>query len=403
MKILSLFFFFSTLAGATVQELSLDEKAGQILMVHFHGSAANEQSRILIHELHVGGIIYYNWANGLTSFEQVQKLSSSLQDQALQNRIPIPLLIACDQEGGRVQRLKLGFTIFPGNQALGLTQKPDLAERAACAMGKEMMAAGVNMNLAPVVDINSNPKNPVIGTRSYGETPETVITFAERALAGFHKAHLITTLKHFPGHGDVAVDSHTDLPVISKSKEELQKIELRPFKELAKSTDAIMTAHLMVPALDPINCATLSPKVIGILREEIVFKGVIITDSLVMEGLLKNCTSIDEAAIRSIEAGCDIILLGGKQLVGANKNLELTLDDVKRIHAAIVQAVKSNRISEDRLNQSVKRVLDLKSRFIVQRTPAPAQNRLQSRKDALRSHEDFHSSASLPLQNIIQT
>lgn len=332
-------------------------------MVHFHGTDANDDAQTLIQDLHVGGIIFYNWSNGLTSFDQVKKLCSGLQDSAKANRVPIPLLLACDQEGGVVARLQTGFTLFPGNKALGMTGDPELSERSAFAIGQELLSAGVNMNLAPVVDINSNPKNPVIGIRSFGETPEIVTTFARSALSGYGKAQITTCLKHFPGHGDVGVDSHCELPFLSKTKEELMQNELRPFQELASISDTIMTAHLMVPSIDPDNCATLSPKILKILREEIGFSGPIVTDSLVMEGLLKNCPSIDEAAIRSIEAGCDIVLLGGKQLVGKNASLELTVDDVRRVHQSIVQAVRSERISEERLNQSVLRILELKNRY----------------------------------------
>jgi beta-N-acetylhexosaminidase len=347
--------------GISFQELTLEEKVGQLLMVHFNGEVANSDAEFLIQQLHVGGMIYYNWANGLHSPEQVSYLSSSLQALAQQNRLPIPLLIAIDQEGGLVARLQEGFTIFPGNKAVGMTQNLVLAEQSAYAIGEELRAVGINMNLAPVVDINTQPRNPVIGIRSFGESAAIVIPFAKAALRGYHQAGMITTLKHFPGHGDVEVDSHEDLPILKKTQEQLKKEEWLPFAALAQEADSIMTAHIMVPALDTIHCATLSKKILQLLHDEIGFNGVVIADSLVMEGIVKNVSSIDEAAIGALEAGCDLLMLGGKQLIG--HHAELTVADVRRIHRSIVTAVQEGRLSEERLNQAVQRILDLKQRY----------------------------------------
>jgi beta-N-acetylhexosaminidase len=312
----------------------------------------------------VGGIIYYNWSNGLHSPQQIQQLSGSLQKLVESNRIPIPLFIAVDQEGGTVTRLRKGFTLFPDNQALGMTENPSLAESNAFVMGRELLAVGVNMNLAPVVDVNSNPKNPVIGSRAFGDSAEVVIRFARKALEGYHRAGIITSIKHFPGHGDVEVDSHKELPILKKSKEDLQKTDLLPFAELANETDTVMTAHVIVPSLDPENCITLSENGLNILRHDIGFKGIILSDSLVMEAILKNCSSVDEAAIRAINAGCDLLILGGKQLIETHADLELTVDDICRIHKKLVDAVHSGRIKEERLNQAMQRILDLKKYYL---------------------------------------
>ncbi|MBX9744010.1 MAG: glycoside hydrolase family 3 protein [Chlamydiales bacterium] len=344
--------------------LSLEDKIGQLLMVHFQGEVANEDARILIQDVKVGGIIYYNWSNGLNSSQQVQALSVGLQKLTERNQSPIPLLIATDQEGGVVARLTNGFTKFPGNKALGESGEPSLAKAAAFAMGQELQVVGINMNLAPVVDVNSNPRNPIIGVRSFGENPETVVIFAQKALDGYRQAEIIATLKHFPGHGDTEIDSHEDLPVVRKSLEELEKVELVPFAQLSKMAPVIMTAHLLVPALDVDHCSTLSAKTLSYLRNKIGFQGVIIADSLVMQGVLKRCQTVDEAAIRALNAGCDILLLGGKQLVGEH-TFELTVDDVKRIHSSLVKAVQENRISEERVNQAVDRILTLKKRYIA--------------------------------------
>ena len=382
---------------ASVKEMSLEEKAGQILLVHFHGETANEDAKTLVQKIHVGGFIYYNWANGLNSPQQVQTLSQGLQELAQKSRLSIPLLIAIDQEGGLVARLTQGFTIFPGNKALGMAGNPGLAENAAYAMSQEMQAAGGNLSLSLIGDININQRNPVIGIRAFSDKPDEVVTFARSALQGYQRAKMRSCLKHYPGHGDVEVDSHADLPFVRKSKEELDKVELLPFAQLAPQVDAIMTAHIVVPALDPDHCSTLSKKSLDYLRNELGFQGVIIADSVVMEGVLKESGSVDEAVIQALNAGCDFISLGGKQLLAGQTGLELTVTDVQRIHGKIVDAVKSGRVSEERLNQAVQRVLVLKDRYpIVNPKPTDIQNTVR-----IASHEALaREIASLALRTV---
>ena len=349
-------------ASYSVEKLSLEEKIGQLLMVYFNGDLVNEDAKILVQEVKVGGIIYYRWANGLYSPQQVRNLSEGLQGLAQGNCHQIPLLIAVDQEGGDFSRLQEGFTRFPGNKTVGETGNLEFARDVAFAMGKEMLAVGINMNLAPVVDVNSNPLNCVIGTRSFGENPESVTAFGEKALDGYRRAGVIATLKHFPGYGDVEIDPHKDLPILCKSKQELEAVELLPFARLAAFADAVMTAHILVPALDAENCSTLSEKTLKYLREVIGFTGVIVADSLVMEGVIKQCHTVDEAAILALNAGCDILLLGGKLFIGESVIRELTVSDVRRVHDALIEAVKTGRILEDRVNEAVNRIFVLKTR-----------------------------------------
>lgn len=372
----ALLFPLSCFGSCLLNDMTVEEKVGQLLLVHFHGTDANEEARTLIHELHIGGIIYYNWANGLDSPQQVQNLSNHLQDLAQQTRLRVPLLIAVDQEGGRVTRLKEGFTQPPSNQVLGMTHSPSLAQEYAWVVGKELQSVGINFNLAPVVDIHMNPLNPVIGDRSFGNTATLVTAFAHNALIGYQKAHILTCLKHFPGHGDTQVDSHCDLPSLYKSKEQLLQAELLPFMALAPHTDTVMTAHLMIPSLDPVNCATLSQPILDILRKEIGFEGVIITDSLVMEGLLKNCRNIEEAALQALNAGCDLLTLGGKQLIGANAHLELSVKEIKQIHQSLVHAIDAGTLSQHRLDEAVNRILKLKKNLkpAATQTPCHARN-----------------------------
>ncbi|MEC7840197.1 MAG: glycoside hydrolase family 3 protein [Chlamydiota bacterium] len=343
--------------------MTIEEKVGQILMVHFHGEQANNDAKILISQAHVGGFIYFNWSNGLNTPQQVQNLSNELQEIANRNLNPIPLLIAVDQEGGVVARLKQGFTVFPGNSAIARTNIPSFAEKCAYATSIELKAVGINMILGPVVDVNVNPLNPIIGVRSFSNSPETVTIFAKEALKGYERARIISVLKHFPGHGDVTLDSHADLPIVDKSLKKLNETELYPFASLSKYANAIMTAHLLVPALDPFRCATLSKYIIeNILRKNFNYNGVVITDSLVMKGFLTNCPNIEEAAIRAFEAGSDLLILGGKQLLDEDR-FELTTKDTLRIYHHLLEAVYSGRISEQRLNASVNRILSMKQKY----------------------------------------
>lgn len=355
-------------AMACLSDFTVEEKVGQLLMPHFHGECANEEAKTLIQEVHVGSIIYYNWSNGLTSPVQVKTLSAGLQKLAQQTRHKTPLLIAADQEGGVVARLTQGFTIFPGNKAVAMSGDLTLAKKSAYIMGKELLAVGVNMNLAPDVDVN-NTDNPVIGIRAFSDELGSVVTYGEQVLQGYRDAQVITCLKHFPGYGDVTVDPHEDLPVLKKTKDELEKLELVPFCKLAPLADTMMTAHLLIPHLDPDHCSTVSKKTLSLIRSLVHFDGVVVSDSLVMEGVLKMCGTVDEAAIQALRAGCDLLILGGKQLIGNNANLELTVSDVKRVHSSIVEAVKTGRITMERLDEAAARVLKLKEKYLTANMP----------------------------------
>jgi len=346
LKLLSLFLVASISLQA---ELSLEEKVGQLLMVHV---ASLDDAKVLIQDAHVGGVIYFRALNSLERYEDVRAFSQELQSLAT-----IPLLIAVDQEGGRVTHLRGEFTHPPCNWDVGLTGEPVEAEKIAFMIGSELGAVGINMNLAPVVDVNTNPLNPVIGNRSFSSLPEEVARFAKAALTGYKKAGIISTVKHFPGHGDTAKDSHHDLPVVNKPKEQLFAEELLPFAQLAADADVIMSAHLLVPALDDTNPATFSPLILqNLLRDELGFTGVIISDSLVMEGALKMATSVENAAITALNAGCDILLIAG----GFMRKELAEPAAILRVHKALVEAVESGQISQERLDQAVDRILTLK-------------------------------------------
>ncbi len=349
------------LTTSSLSALTLEEKVGQLLIVCFEGREVTTGARRLIEEAHVGGFIYYNDINDLDSPAQVKALSVGLQ-----RLTKTPLWICVDQEGGPVCRLKNGFYDMPGNRAVAQSGQPKCAERAAYTMGLEMRSVGINMNLAPVVDVSSDPVSSYMSRRTFGDTPDVVTAFAKRALVGYKRAKIVAVIKHFPGYGNVRIDPHADLPVLQRSQEEWEQIDLAPFASLASQTPAMMTAHIMVPAVDPVHCATLSRPIIeGVLRRKIGFDGLVISDSMVMQGLLKNGYSIEEASILAINAGNDLLIFGGTRLFLIDKkNHALTSDALIGVHKALVDAVKTGRISEERLNEAVERSLKLKREYL---------------------------------------
>lgn len=360
--ILGLFFFTNLCGYQLSQQLSLEEKVGQILMVHFMGDKANDDAKTLVHDLKVGGIIYYKWANCLSSPQQVAILSKGLQDLTKFNQHKIPLLMGVDQEGGLVSRLTQGFTEFPGNKALGDIYDQKLIYDVMSIMGQELKACGVNLNFAPVVDVNVNPKNPIIGIRSFGDCPDLVTQCAKQAIEGLKSAGIIATLKHFPGHGDVTVDSHYGLPCVNKTLEVLKECELYPFYHLSQNCDVVMTAHLKVEALDSDHGATFSKKTIDYLRDQIGFKGVVITDSLTMQGALTEVENLEQAAIKAFNAGCDILLIGGRSLADS-VSPEVPIETITSLYHSLIDAVKQGIISQKRLDESVDRILALKDKY----------------------------------------
>lgn len=345
-----------------LHSLTLEEKIGQLFIVHFHGEEANEEARQLIQQMKVGGFIYYNFSNGLQDPAQVKRLSEGLQSLAAEAKIP-PLFLAVDQEGGRVARLKNGFITVPPARELAETKTPEEVEALAETVGTELHAVGINLNFAPVVDVDSNPASPIIGNRSFGRDPETVIRYAGAFEQGLMQAGVFPCLKHFPGHGDTAQDSHETLPVVNKAWEELRSVELEPYYALAPTAPLIMSAHVLYPALDPKNCATLSSIIlIDLLREEIGFEGVLITDSLLMQGVLPSMDDLGEVALRAFEAGNDLLLIGGRRLNEGEVELrEKHITNLLAVKLAFVKAVESGRLTEARIDASLERILKLKN------------------------------------------
>lgn len=339
----------------TIGKMTLEQKVGQMFMVGFHNEdrpaqEMNRQIRTLIRDHHVGGVILFD--RNIGSPRQTAELNNSMQHLALSSSPGIPLFISIDQEGGKVARIREGVTQFPGGMTLGASGNPDLARRSGRVVGDELRGMGINMNLAPVLDVNNNPKNPVIGIRSFSGDPHQVVDMASAQIQGYHDGGVLTVVKHFPGHGDTSTDSHIDLPTVTHSMDRLNRVELVPFKEVLNRTDAVMSAHITFPALDdtPGLPGTLSHKVLtGLLRERLGYDGVIITDDLEMGAIVDNF-SAEEAAVRAVKAGADILLIS---------------HDLTRQQASIRgirDAVKRGEISEARIDRSLRRILHLKGK-----------------------------------------
>ncbi|MBF2029201.1 MAG: beta-glucosidase [Oscillatoriales cyanobacterium C42_A2020_001] len=334
-------------------DLSLPAQVAQMVVVRAAGYLFDHQIRYpqwepsantlqhWLKELGVGGVILLGGSAG----------ELALRTHQLQEWAPIPLLLAADVEEGVGQRFA-GATWFPPPMALAaIAQKaPDLALQYAEQMGaiiaQEARAIGLNWVLAPVVDVNNNPENPVINVRAFGETPELVSHLASAFIKGAKRYPVLTAAKHFPGHGDTAVDSHLNLPVIPHTMERLEQVELLSFKAaIAAGVDSVMSAHLQIPALDSTYPATLSDRILTrLLRQTLGFKGLIVTDALIM-GAIANLYGANDAAVLAVEAGADVLLMPA---------------DPEGAIQAVCQAVEDGRISRDQIGASVERIWQAK-------------------------------------------
>ncbi|HYI23829.1 MAG TPA: glycoside hydrolase family 3 protein [Thermomicrobiales bacterium] len=287
-----------------MSRINLNALVGQSMMMRFEGQVFTDEARAAFREIRPGGIIYF--ADNITSREQIHALTRELQAEARSLDMP-PLLISADQEAGIVSRLPADMVTPPGAMALTANGNPSETERCASITGIQLRQVGINTNFAPVVDVNNNPRNPVIRTRSYGDTVEKVATGALATFRGLESERVISCVKHFPGHGDTSVDSHLGLPVIDHPMSRLREIELAPFAAaIAAGVPAVMTTHILFPALDE-HPATLSRAILtGLLREEMGFNGVIFTDSLSMDAIDQRY-GLADAAIRCKAAGVDIL------------------------------------------------------------------------------------------------
>ncbi|MEE4597757.1 glycoside hydrolase family 3 N-terminal domain-containing protein [Streptomyces sp. DSM 41524] len=348
-----------------IGRMTLDQKIGQLFVMRVYGHSATrpdpadvaanrkeigvDNAAELIAKYHVGGVMYIGWAHNIRDPHQVAALSNGIQKAALATSVPVPVLLSTDQEYGTVARVGAPATLFPGAMALGAGGSAADARTAARTAGAELAALGIRQDYAPIADVNVDPANPVIGVRSFGADPKAVARMVAAQVEGYQSAGVAATAKHFPGHGDTSVDSHVGLPRITHSRKEWERLDAPPFRAAIEAgIDSIMTAHLLFPALDPADDpATLSrPILTGVLREELGYDGVVVTDSLGMAGVRKKYGD-DRVPVLALKAGVDQLL--------NPPSLSLAFEGVRK-------AVRAGELSEDRIDRSLRRVLELKLR-----------------------------------------
>lgn len=390
-------------ADEIVKNMSEAEKIGQLFMLDFrywnkdnNGEPApflamNDEVAKVINQYHLGSVILFR--ENLIDTPQTVELINQLQA----SRSNLPLFIGTDQEGGYVTRLRVG-TEMPGNMALGATRNPALAELTGMIHGYELSSLGFNINFGPVVDVNNNQNNPVIGVRSYSDNKELVEQLSTNYIKGIHKYNLLTSLKHFPGHGNVSSDSHVDLPVVNSDEKAWRSTELPPFQyALSHGADAIMTAHIIVPALDDSKIKTLSGKEVGtpatlskpilhdILRDELKYDGLIVTDAMDMGAIADNF-DMNWAVETSLLAGSDVILMPIKMW---DTESVTRLDNMYR---HLESEAQKNPELKKRIDESAKRVVLKKLQQEITAQPINLQNAQQV--VASKSHKDLENMVS---------
>ncbi|HEX6353379.1 glycoside hydrolase family 3 protein [Actinophytocola sp.] len=371
-------------ARAELRGMSLEQKIAQLFVVSVWGKSADEAHPTnrtnygvdtptqVIEKFGVGGVIYFNnsTTDNVDNPAQMAAFSNGLQKAATRSNTRLPLIIAIDQEGGNVTRLESPATEFPSSMAVGAGRSAADARTIATINGRELRAMGINQNFAPDADVNSNPDNPVIGARSFSSRPELVSRLVTAEVEGYQEGGrpsqtVSSSAKHFPGHGDAHQDSHTGLPNIDRTEAEWRATDLPPFKAAIRAgVDSVMTAHIQVPSLDPSGVpATLSkPILTGLLRDELKYQGVIVTDALGMGGA--NVFPPEEIPVMALEAGVDQLLMP--------PNLQVALNAVKA-------AVDSGRLTERRIDQSVLRILLLKLKRGILTSPFVDESKLTER------------------------
>lgn len=335
-----------------IEQMTLAEKIGQMVMMGVEGTSVSEQTKELMEQYHVGGVILYQ--NNISDKTQTTAFLNELK-QINAKLNPIPLWLGLDQEGGRVNRMPANYTKLPTNRAIGKINNLDFSRKIGDILGKELQSVGFNMDFAPVLDINSNPNNPVIGDRSFGANAEVVSKLGVQTMLGIQAQKVAAVVKHFPGHGDTSVDSHLDLPVVQTDLKRLRSFEWLPFQAAIKhQVDAVMVAHILLPKLDPDHPASFSKVIItDYLRKELQFNGVVITDDMTMGGIV-NHYQLKDAAVQAVEAGCDVIMVAHEY------------DKAKEVLTNLKSHVESGALSMEKIDQSVYRILQLKLKYALQ-------------------------------------
>ncbi|TVY40196.1 Beta-hexosaminidase [Lachnellula subtilissima] len=390
------------LASLSYADSQFRDQVGQLFIVGFHGLVPSKDIIKLIQEYKVGAVVLFQ--RNIESASQLLELTRSLQKIAREAGYSRDLFIAIDQENGLVTRIKPPIAAqFPGPMALGATKDSSNAYEIAYATAEMLKSFGINMNYAPIADINSEPKNPVIGVRSPSDNPEIVGKYVSEQVHGFTEGGVASCIKHFPGHGDTSVDSHYDLPVISKSMAQMNACELVPFRRaVVEGVGAVMTAHIRMKGIEELAAtaedaeykdlpASLNPLAIDILRKELGFKGLIVSDCLEMEGV-RGPYGTEQAAVMALKAGTDCVMICHTMSaqVGAIES--------------VAKAVKTRALSWTAIERSVKRVYDLKSKFVPSnRLPLPnstlsrfeLRNNLSNRRRELLARDIYAKSTTV--------
>ena len=356
--------------------LATRREIGQLLIGSFTGTTVPVEWRSLAREFDVGGAILFG--RNVEAPEQVAELSADLEGLGR----AMPAWVSIDQEGGRVARLKEPFTRWPPMATLGRAKSQQLAERFARALARELMAVGITLDYAPVLDIHTNPKNPVIGDRALAEKADEVAQLGRAIIRTLQGEGVAACGKHFPGHGDTSQDSHFELPLVEHPPDRLRAVEFEPFRAAVQEQVAfIMTAHVHVPSLDEERIATLSPTVVtSILRRELGFNGVILSDDLEMKAVSARI-EVPVAAVQAIKAGCDGVLICSGDIDVQARALE-----------ALIKAAETGDIPVSRLDDAYKRHKAAKERFLAGTRP-PVRGRLRQLR-AVVGHEEHQAIAA---------
>lgn len=331
-----------------IKEMTLEEKLGQMMIVGLTGYELNEEAKELMDSYHVSGFILFG--SNIQDAGQLLKYVNDLKRYHAGKGIP--LFVSVDEEGGRISRIPKAIKNLPTGKAIGRVDNQDYSFGVGQLLAQKVGAFGFNMDFAPVLDINSNPKNPVIGDRSFGAEEAVVSRLGVQTMIGIQSKGVIPVVKHFPGHGDTAVDSHVGLPSVEHDLSRLESFELIPFAEaVKKGADCVMAAHILLPKIDEENPATLSGTIItGILRQQLGFEGVVITDDMTMGAIAKNY-EIGAAAVKSVSAGVDIVLVAHEK------------ENAAAVFDALRAALEEGKITEARIDESVYRILSLKEKY----------------------------------------
>lgn len=340
-----------------LNSMTVKEKIGQLVLVGIEGTVMDDTSRRLLKDYHVGGFIFFK--DNIENAQQSVDLLNELKKANAAN--PVPLWLSIDEEGGRVTRFPDEYVKLPSSGKIGSSDDLTLTKQIGGLIAQKVSGLGINMVFAPVLDIDSNPDNPVIGDRSFGTTAETVSVQGIASMKGIQENGVVPVVKHFPGHGDTSVDSHLGLPVVDHDLKRLHELELVPFQQaIDEGADVVMVAHLLMKNIDPDTPSSYSKPVINdLLREEMGFKGVVITDDMTM-GAISGSTDVGEASVKSVVAGSNMILIGH----------EYEMEEA--VIQALTEAAHSGVIPEEMLNDRVRATLELKHKYQLSDEPVKA-------------------------------